>query len=251
MIAACLLSMLATAPSREEVLDIVRRAEMAWAEERWDAASRGFADAYAVDPDPAYLFARAQAERFAGRCNVALQIWDRYLEVERSQSSRQEAKVMRAYCEPGSAPASPTKAVPGDDAPVTGAAPGEQQRPRPWYRDPAGGVLVATGGVSAVIGGSILGLALSRDRDARNAETEGSYVDEKDAVRRPHGAGIAVLSVGGALLVAGVVRWAVVAGRASKPGRGLGQSWGTGAQRVTWQLGARRRFAALSLGLRF
>lgn len=229
MIAFVLLTMLA--PSRAEIRDMVTRAEAAYRAKEWDTASRGFADAYAIDPKPDYLFARAQAERFAGRCNVAIVLWDKYLAVQTSPDAIREAKTMRSYCE--TAPATThTPTTPRSTTPDTDRAPAPKPT-APWYRDPAGGVLVAIGGVSTVIGASLLGLALSRDRKASSADTEGGYVGEKDSARTPHRAGIVVLSVGGALLVAGVVRWAIVASRARK---GSPRRSAT-AQRVTFGLG--------------
>lgn len=228
MIALVLLSMLA--PSRAEIRDMVTRAEAAYRAKEWDAASRAFADVYAIDPKPDYLFARAQAERFAGRCNVAVKLWDSYIAVETSPEAVREAKSLRAYCEPTAGTTTPPPPTQPNTPPTTDGGP--KPKPRtPWYRDPAGGVLVATGGVSTVIGASVLGLALSRDRKASSADTEGGYVGEKDAARTPHRAGIVVLSVGGALLVAGIVRWAIVASRSRSDARSVK------AARVTFGLG--------------
>jgi hypothetical protein len=228
------------APRDAEIREMVRRAEAAYLAKNWDAASRGFADAYAVDPNPDYLFARAQAERFAGRCNVALDIWDRYLTVETSAEAIAEAKTFRSYCESPSASTanSGTLAHPSTTADEPRTAPPSRVK---WYRDPAGGVLVATGGVSAIIGGSLLGFAISRDRKAGGAATEGAYVDAKDAVEKPHRAGIAMLATGGALLVGGIIRWAVVA--RGKGGRKRGDA--------SLQSKASRVRLGPSLGLRF
>lgn len=241
------------APSRVEIREMVERAEAAFGEGQWDAASRGFADAFAVDPDPDYLFARAQAERFAGRCNVAIKLWDQYLTLESSPQAIAEARHNRAYCEPATTTSG--EAPPSTDAGTQPPDDGGGRPPRPtraWYRDPAGGVLVATGGVSTIIGASVLGLALSRDRKAAGADTEGSYVAEKDAVKAPHRAGIAVLSVGGALLVAGVVRWAVVATRSRRGTQARSQpTWWARSQRVRWGAAAAPRAAALSLRVEF
>jgi hypothetical protein len=234
MIALCLLTMLA--PSRAEIREMVTRAEAAYRAQEWDTASRAFADVYVIDPNPDYLFARAQAERFAGRCNVAVTLWDTYISVQKSPTAVQEAKALRAYCEPPSSGTAPAPSTDRPNASSPGTDGGVTKKPAvPWYRDPAGGVLVATGGVSTVIGASVLGLAVSRDRKATSADTEGGYVDEKDAARKPHTAGIVVLSVGGALLVAGVVRWAIVASRSGGTAKPRGSK--RSAQRVTFGLG--------------
>lgn len=226
MILPLIFAVAGLAPRDAEIRDMVRRAEAAYRASDWDTASRGFADAYAVDPNPDYLFARAQAERFAGRCNVALELWDRYLTVETSPEAIAEAKTFRSYCESPNAATATAGTLPhpstATDDPSTDASP-----PARWFRDPAGGVLVATGGVSAVIGGSLLGFAIGRDRKAGGEPTEGEYVDAKDAVKAPHRAGIVMLAAGGALLVGGIIRWAVVA-RGKNGGRRRGHArWPT------------------------
>lgn len=222
MILPLIFAVAGLAPRDAEIRDLVRRAEAAYRAENWDAASRAFADAYAVDPNPDYLFARAQAERFAGRCNVALDLWDRYLTVETSAESMAEAKTFRSYCESPDANTANTGTLPHPSTSPGTPDDGEPQRVQ-WFRDPTGGVLVAIGGVSSVIGGSLLGFAVSRDRKAGGAATEGAYVDAKDAVKAPHRAGIAMLAAGGALLVGGIIRWAVVA--RGKGGRRRAHAW--------------------------
>lgn len=252
MIPYCLLTLLALAPSRVEIREMVQRAEAAYENEQWDSASRGFADAYAVDPNPDYLFARAQAERFAGRCNVSVKLWDQYIAVEKSPDRVREAKVFRAYCEPQPTTDPTAPVVPRTTAPSAGdRAPRSTRSAGPWFRDPVGGVLVATGGVSTVIGASVLGLALSRDRKAASADTEGGYVGEKDAARTPHRAGIVVLSVGGALLVAGVVRWAIVASRSHDGDASRIGAAGRGGRASSQRGPARRVTFGLGRGLRF
>ena len=51
----------------------------AFAEGRYDDAARILERVYAVEPDPALLFAWAQAERYAGRCDVAVPLYRAYL----------------------------------------------------------------------------------------------------------------------------------------------------------------------------
>jgi hypothetical protein len=236
---------LALAPEPTEVDLVVERAAAAFDREDWNGASRALADAYLIDPRPVFLYGRAQAERLAGRCNVALPLYDRFLAVERADTEAAElARVNRNNCAAVVAKQTPSEPPPPSTRRGTGAnRPRDTAAKAPWYRDPAGGVLVALGGVSTVIGGSVLGIALSRDKQASNAANEGGFVDRKQDARTQHHVGIAVLSVGGAMLIAGVVRWAVVA---SKAERGSGRT-----ARVRVGLAPAPRGAAVSLGLRF
>ncbi|MBX7077640.1 MAG: hypothetical protein K1X88_00550 [Nannocystaceae bacterium] len=205
----------AAAPAREGFDELVAKAEQAFRDKDYDAASRAFADAYALVPDPKYLFARAQAERLAQRCQIAVPLYDEYLATAPAAKQAARARDARARCVE---PSATTPSAPDVDGSPSPGDPGERRPrpPSPWYRDPAGGALVGTGGLAVVIGASVLGFALARDRRAASAPTEGDYVDEKDAARAPARAGIAVLSVGGALVLAGVIRWAVLASRGER-----------------------------------
>jgi hypothetical protein len=235
---------LSLAPDPAEVDAIIDKATAAFDRKDWNGASRALADAYVLDPRPDLLYARAQAERLAGRCNVALPLYDRFLAEEKAGSqAAADARVNRSSCAQvvaGTQP-QPSKA-PAERRGADASRARDPARPR-WYRDPAGGVLVALGGVSTVIGGSLLGIALSRDKQADTAANEGSFVDRKRGAHTQHQVGIAVLSIGGAMLIAGVVRWAVLA---SKDGRAPSRT-----ARVGVQLAPARRGAAVSLGLRF
>jgi hypothetical protein len=231
-------------PEPAEIDAIVAQAEAAFERKDWDGASRALADAYLLDPRPDLLYARAQAERLAGRCNVALPLYDRFLAEERADTvAAEDARDNRERC--AALTAGTTAAAPAQpaDQGTKPAKPRDRADRGAWYRDPAGGVLVALGAVSTVIGGSVLGIALSRDKKAADAANEGGFVDRKDDARTQHHVGIAVLSIGGALLVAGVVRWAVVA---SKRERRAGRE-----ARLRVGLAPTRRGAAVSLGLRF
>ncbi|MBC8074097.1 MAG: hypothetical protein IAG13_37605 [Deltaproteobacteria bacterium] len=232
---------LSLAPDPSEIDAIIDKATAAFDRKDWNGASRALADAYVLDPRPDLLYARAQAERLAGRCNVALPLYDRFIAEEKAGSqAAADAVVNRSICAKLVAGAQPQPAA----APAERRG-GDAKHPAqpPWYRDPAGGVLVALGGVSTVIGGSVLGIALSRDKQADRAANEGSFVDRKQGARTQYQVGIAVLSIGGAMLIAGVVRWAVLG---SKGARASGRT-----ARVGVTMAPARRGAAVSLGLRF
>lgn len=243
MLALPLALVLSLGPKASEIEAIRAQGKAAFAEKDFDRASRAFADAYVLDPKPDLLYNRAQAERLAGRCNVAVGLYEQFLRVEPADTQvAADARQHLARCKQA-APnaASGTNGASTDSTPDTPSKRPHKQAT--WYRDPAGGVLVALGGVSVVIGGSVLGIALSRDKKAADAANEGGFVDRKDSARTQHRVGIAVLSIGGALLVAGIVRWAVVASK--------GQRSPPSNARVGFGVGPARRGAAVSLGVRF
>ncbi|MEM6995184.1 MAG: hypothetical protein AAF721_32025, partial [Myxococcota bacterium] len=101
---------------------------------------------------------------------------------------------------------------PGDEQPEP------EKRPRPaWARDVAGGVLVGTGAFATVAGvGFYAGsFSMARDREESEADFEG----RAQRVRNTAAVGITLMAVGGALVVGGIVRYAIVARRAKTSAR--------------------------------
>lgn len=187
--------------------------EAAYKDGRWDDASVAFAAAFDDTGEPIYLYTRAQAERRAGRCKLAIDLYTRFLATNPPEKSAQAATRYRDECrailppEPTPAPApAPVVDTPADDPPPP-------PPPKHWSRDPAGAVLVATGAAGIVTGSVLLGLAY---RDVNDASAAGDDLGYSDRVERAHRfeiAGGTVLAVGSALLVGGVARWLVVRSR--------------------------------------
>jgi tetratricopeptide (TPR) repeat protein len=196
------------APAEPERDPAERAAELFGAGEFLEAAA-AFEEAFAKTGDPAFVFGRAQALRRAGNCAAAIDELERFIDLAPPQNDIDEAKTVIASC----------RRVLGieakSDAPEAVArpepTPPPAPRPRPWHRDPAGAALLGSGLVLSAIGGGLLGgsFARARDRD----ETESAWESRGRSVRVLSTAGIVMLGVGGALVIAGVIRWAVVARR--------------------------------------
>jgi hypothetical protein len=176
-------------------------------------ASERFGALYAERKKPAYLFARAQSYRRAGRCDLALPDYDAVLEMDLPPEAAQDVRANRKRCT-----AQPSGAAPPPARPPSGSVPPKApDKPRrQWVRDPAGGVLVALGSAVGITGVLLTVLALPRDDSAASAGNEDEYINRKDAARVQHRVGIAACAVGGAMLVAGVTRWGVLAARERK-----------------------------------
>ena len=87
-------------------------------------------------------------------------------------------------------------------------------QPREWYLDPAGDSLVAVGFVLGSTGGGLLiGAQVLSGRE--NAELV-DHAARLDRVRNMRIVGGVVLGVGGALLIAGAVRWGLIARTAKR-----------------------------------
>jgi tetratricopeptide (TPR) repeat protein len=203
---ACMLALAVAGPSRESKAAIARAEEHFLAEE-YDQASVAFAEAYALDPDPKFLYARAQAERLHGDCATAVDLYERFLATDPPEPASTEAALNRERCQELLAaertPPAPPPAVdppPDASAPTTSAA----------RRDALGLGLVGGGGVLVAVGAGVWGIAIANDREAPESRTENEFLDSKGKARVRQRAGIAVTSIGGALLIAGTVRLLMV-----------------------------------------
>ena len=84
---------------------------------------------------------------------------------------------------------------------------------RAWWRDPWGGTLVGIGSAGLVTGAVLVGLAYRDAGRAPDAEDDRGYGDRIARAETLQIAGATVMSVGAAMVVGGVVRWAVLARR--------------------------------------
>jgi tetratricopeptide (TPR) repeat protein len=187
--------------------------------ERWSEAADAFARAWEHDPNPKYLYGRAQALRFAGQCEEAIDVYARFIAVSASDDADAYARDAIALCEEALAEEMPTEPVP---PPIVAATqpdtpPAEPAPREPWTRDAVGHGLFWPGVALVAVGAALVPVAEQR---ANAADTEGSergYLEALDRASTMRIAGITTLAVGGALLIAGTIRFAVVAARGRRP----------------------------------
>jgi hypothetical protein len=159
---------------------------------------------------------QAELVRRQGRCEEALELYKRFLSenppAEDISAAERSMEECRAEVEPAPAPP-PAAVAPETDPPPPRAAP---PAPRRWYADPLGNGLFWPGLAVAAAGSGLLGAAHRNRAAAEDADSEPAYLDTLGAAPEMSAAGIALLSVGGALMLAGVIRYAVVARRAKR-----------------------------------
>lgn len=216
-------------PKAKAMLEEARREYM--------LAHEAFTEAYDNTKEPLYLYARAQAARAAGRCDLALPDYDAFLATRPDAETTKYVLANRARCTSEPPPKVAPAPAPKTSTPAHDSKPADAPR-RKWIRDPAGGVLVALGGVTTIIGVSLIAFAVTRDGTADSAFNEDEYINRKHAALVQHRVGIAAAAVGGAMLVAGVTRWGVLAARERK-------------QRVRAGVAGSRRGAALTVSVWF
>ncbi|MCX4245111.1 tetratricopeptide repeat protein [Paraliomyxa miuraensis] len=190
----------------------------AFAEGRYEDAAEILERAYAADPQPDLLFAWAQAERYAGHCDVAVSLYRDYL--AKAPPADVEAMAREAIEACGEEPEAsatdpePDAARPSDEpTPPTRPEHPEDRPPSRAARDPWGHALTWSGVAVAGVGAGLLGEAHRRRLAGDRAADEQGYRNALEGAPVLSRAGIAVLAVGGGLLAAGVIRFSVVAAR--------------------------------------
>lgn len=220
------LLVLAAAPAKPARSDAAQRAEAAFAAGDYDTAAEAAADAYVAESDPIYLYVRAQAERFGGRCELAITHYQQFIEADPQRPAADAARDNIAECEAVLAKAEPAPEPVAPLEPADPAAPVEttagvssthaDRRGAHWARDPLGGALVGAGVVVLGIGGGLSGKAHADERAAMKATDVVTYGEQIDRAYTQSRVGLSMMIAGGALVVGGVVRWAVLGSRSKR-----------------------------------
>ncbi len=192
-------------------------AAAAYAAGKYDEAAGELERAYALDPVPALLYARAQALRLGGRCRDAIALYREYLATTPNEQQTEAARTGLAACvqsveaetpDPISAGEQPRMQTPPPSSPPP---PPEEQTPTRdtprWYSDRIGGALAIGGTVAIGLGiGFVIASSHSRD-DARDAELRIDAVRHLDDATLERRIGITAIAAGIALVSGGVVRY--------------------------------------------
>jgi hypothetical protein len=215
-LALCLVLVSAPEPEGADDNPHFATAVAAWKDKRWEAAADAFEQAYELDPRPEYVFAKAQARRFAGDCERAIAGYHEFIALAPPPAAIEEARGHIATCggEPDPAPTPPPAPAPAprvEPTPPVVDASKPAPAPKPWWRDAAGHALLWSGVALAATGGGLLGEALVRRQRGEEADDEEEYRDARRGGETLMYVGIPLLSIGGALMIGSVIRFAVVA----------------------------------------
>ena len=232
------------APNPGEFDGLVQQARDHFEAQRYADAAAALEQAHALTPDDDVLFNWANAERLAGRCPRAVELYDRYIEHQGERNELDElslryldaARERRDECaaeQPDEQPDEPevepaeneTEEVPLE--PVQEEPPpessSETSEPVPTDDvdgrvDPApdawGWTTTGLGIAAFGAGTAMVAVAYARDANATDQPSHGAYLDRVEQSGRLSIAGWAVMGVGAAAMVAGAVRLAVVRKRA-------------------------------------
>ncbi len=193
---------------RETVQALASQADEAFRRGDIEAARDALLEAIALEPDNMKLvFGLAQAERFLGNCERAVELYDRFLRSRPDETQKQAAIEKRAECtdEPPPPP-TPEALPPPSAAPEPQPTPQPEPPARPRV---AGPILVGIGAAVAGGGAALVATAFIRADRAPDASTLDDYEGRRAGVRPLAGAGWAALGTGAAVAVAGGVVWGI------------------------------------------
>ena len=163
---ALLAIILALAPEATSV----EQAEAAWAAGDYETAAARWAEAYEETGDIRHVFARGQALAKLERCEEAIEVLEAFIATEPKEVAAKAARDTIDACratlpkpevEPNPEPEPPPPVIVEPPAPPAAPA------PRPWHRDPLGGVLLGTGAVAVAMGAVLAGVARLEQSKAR------------------------------------------------------------------------------------
>lgn len=242
--------------SNPEAQAKLREAQEAFQEEDFDAAAAAVEAAYIIEPEPMLLFPWAQAERSRGNCEAAVALYSRFLDSDAQAPDEMVtlATENRDLCQAELDEAGDDVIVDDDETSVVDEVLAEedpeppppepvgtddQPKAKAWYKDPVGGVLVGVGVAGVGAGVGLLAVASSRAKGASELDSHTDYLDARTGATSLRNGGAIALSIGGALVIGGVVRYLLVAKKNK-----AATAW-----RMSPQLGP--RWTGVSFGRRF
>jgi tetratricopeptide (TPR) repeat protein len=193
-----------------------------------------FRAAYTIDPQPALLYAIAQAERLNGECRRAIRLYEAYLRtgpnerqavlarrnIERCQSDlKRPPPASRPVAQPLSAPSEPPEPA---LAPLPPRSPPPVDHGPSWVRDWVGHGLVLGGLAVAATGIALWRIGHTTIDDANASpdyDTFASRAGRASTADIEQKVGVAGMAVGGALVAAGVLHYALRGGGRSERAR--------------------------------
>jgi hypothetical protein len=230
------------APAPGSAADLSGQAIERFKARDYDAAARLFEQAYALDPNPNYLFNVGRVYEEKGDIRSAADYYQRFVkepgvQIESRELALQRLRVLRAILhETEPQPEQPATATPGPTADTTNQAPTSDQPDRNKSMRLGGYALLGVGGISMVVGGVFGGLTLGKKKQLDDSH----MVDERQALAQ-EGKTFAIVSdvtlfTGAALAVTGLVL-VLVARKPRSPQRSaLAPSLGRGHAGLTWSL---------------
>lgn len=181
----------------------------AWLADDLATAQRELEAAYAIDDAPVLLYAIGQLERLQGRCDLAREKFVAFLATDPPAAAAEDARANLERCggAPTTEPPPPVvEPIPDEPAPLP--------TPAPRRVDRVGIALTVVGSAIAAGGLGVFGASFAAQRKAGDATDVGDFDRGLRRARIEHATGLALASVGAALLIGGIVKLALARRRA-------------------------------------
>jgi hypothetical protein len=208
-------------PKAQKLFD---EAQKAFGEKDFATASDKLERAYLIEPAPELLYPWAQAERNLDRCESAIDLYEKFIDTKPNERMVAAAQQNIDRCKeqlsankpdeppPVPDPGSDAETAPRDDTPPKNDGGAKDEPKTNVGRDPAGAVLVSLGAAGVIAGAALLGVASKQAKKTGNDGNDNTtYLDMRRTALIQRNAGIAVLTIGGALIVAGAIRYGLLA----------------------------------------
>ncbi len=235
MIAVLVSLALALAPAElltdPEAKRLFAEAQQAFEAGDYATASARLESAYFIEPKGALLYPWAQAERQLDHCETAIDLYRKYIDSGPSEKMAAAAESNIERCElrmkeakKGDEPPPPIEGTDDEVAPfgeveTDDEPPGKQDELDP-RKDKigvaVGATLVGVGAAGLAAGGTLLGVAAGRAKATDDATSQTRYEELRKQAKSLNTGGIVALSIGGALLVGGIVQLAIVGANRKK-----------------------------------
>jgi hypothetical protein len=173
--------------------------------QQYSQAAEEFRQVYRLTADPRVLYAVAQSERLGSDCARAVRSYEAYLRSNPPASQAESARSNLAKCDE-MLRASSTAGQVGPAVVTTQPGP----PPRKWYRDLGGGLAVGLGLATTAVG---IGLFVAGNNGVGNEGLDLSHYADSNKWVDTRTAGLVLIGVGSAAVVAGVIRYAWVGSR--------------------------------------
>lgn len=178
----------------------------AWFADDHATAQREFEAAYAIEAEPKLLYTLGRLARAQGRCDLARERFLAFLATNPGPNAVEDTNANLERCggvvvvqPPPVEPPPPQPTVPPPDSPP----------PKPRKPDALGISLTAIGSAAVVAGLGVFGGSFAEQQRANAQSDLGSFDRRVRTAKIEYATGLAVASVGVALLIGGIVRLAI------------------------------------------
>ena len=177
-------------------------------------ASEALGQSYKLEADLETLFAWAQSERQQDKCESAIELYNKLLEMEMPAENKDAVRAKLEECKAIvtaktgkiEKPIEPVK-----EEPIQQEPPPEEPRvdkpegKSPWWKDPIGDALTVGGVVAIGVGGYFL--YSGKKAEDKSFENDAGFKENQDKAESHGKIGVILTVTGGALVVGGIVRY--------------------------------------------